>query len=449
MAPRSRRVIVYSAENPLATLPNQPLEILELINDHLDDFRDIQNVRLVCRSLEAAAWRAFGFRITPGPFRLVGCSLERLHDISENNAAAENIRSLTFGTERLHEDGVAALREWVDEARTKRGKDRRRAALKAYKKMFKDQERALNNESMYELLLDSLQKLSKVESIGIHAPMNFRDIKNFKRDPHPMWPGITAQKVLDEAQSKIPDLYDYYRHRSLLAHILAAVSESGLHLKELKTTAAPLGLEAFRCNHEYIRSALRGLETLSLTIEKQRALIMAGSTPVTHLPGFLALAPNLTTLDLTFPSERPRFGQPVSTTVRGWLPSISHICFQYLKTLKLAQFATDDAPLRAYLAQHAATLRVLHLASGIFQQLGNVLDGMRSDLQLEEVVVLEPQEAYRPGGYFIPLLGVRAMLAAERVLVTNRGGRVVIARPVGMAGSRTWSAYRNNVEALG
>ncbi|KAF2801665.1 uncharacterized protein BDZ99DRAFT_528138 [Mytilinidion resinicola] len=138
MAPYTRSGIKYCLNNPLATLSKQPVEILELINDNLEDLRDIQNVRLVCRSLEAAAWRAFGYRVTPGPFRLVGCSLERLKSISENNAAAENIRSLTFGTEKLHNEGVDALSDWVDEAATKGGKDRRRPTLNAYKKMFTD-----------------------------------------------------------------------------------------------------------------------------------------------------------------------------------------------------------------------------------------------------------------------------------------------------------------------
>ncbi|KAF2801664.1 uncharacterized protein BDZ99DRAFT_528137 [Mytilinidion resinicola] len=304
---------------------------------------------------------------------------------------------------------------------------------------------------MYDLLLDSLRKLSKVESIGIYSPLANRDDTNFKQDPHPIWPGIAAQKVLDEAQSKIPDLYEYYAHKSLLNMVLAAVAESGIHLKELKTTAGALGIDALKVRSEYLTPSLRRLDTLSLSFELHKFLYSSTKPPTNHLPTFLSFVPNLTTLDLTFPSEHGTWGRPLTTNrvFDRWLSSFQIIHFQHLETLKLARFCTLDDNFKAFTALHAATLRAVRLEQCTVQDLGNVMDNMANELQLEELVVLEPSEYRAVIGIIIHDFVNRSEAAATRVLVTNMVGKAVVAKPDGMRGGREWALRRDRLTTLG
>jgi hypothetical protein len=97
-------------------LPASPFRLLDLppeLVDTICDFlpnTDLENVRLVCRTLKAMAMNAFGNRFFRRPIVICwACSLSHLHEISRHADLSKFVRGLRFpeeeGTNREHLPG--------------------------------------------------------------------------------------------------------------------------------------------------------------------------------------------------------------------------------------------------------------------------------------------------------------------------------------------------------
>lgn len=224
------------------------VEVLQMIIEELQDFEDdrrtrltkasrddLHSFRLVCQSWRGAAWRAWGRFISIGPYRLVRCSLEALGEISEHREALEWVTSITIGTERFHSEAYDDIKEWVQEGRTPRTVARRRRGYHAYQKLCDEQERMDYSGEMALLLSRTFAKFQHLQKISIYSPPSTDDPILSKAIPRPRWPGCAEQKILDEAQKKVKDMYSLYAHQGAVASVISAVVDSKILLKELRS----------------------------------------------------------------------------------------------------------------------------------------------------------------------------------------------------------------------
>ena len=439
------------------------VEVLQMIIEELQDFEDdrrtrltkasrddLHSFRLVCQSWRGAAWRAWGRFISIGPYRLVRCSLEALGEISEHREALEWVTSITIGTERFHWEAYDDIKEWVQEGRTPRTVARRRRGYHAYQKLCDEQERMDYSGEMALLLSRTFAKFQHLQKISIYSPPSTDDPILSKAIPRPRWPGCAEQKILDEAQKRVKDMYSLYAHQGAVAGVISAVVDSKILLKELRSEGGKIDAQALDIPQELLQAALPSLEHIALSlneptwIRKARGIVSTFTRPdgwEDWIPGFFKHAHNLQRLDLSFPAllELPAsphlglFGNVRHTAYPEWFNGLKSIGFPSLTHLVLRQFCAGEQDLMEFIRRQSSTLTSLTLmdltlASGGW---GTLLISLGNDCNLDELIIRDP---------WVGLMGCESVRqhshfknAAKKVVVIAAGGAQVWPLDTGQA----------------
>ena len=217
------------------------------------------------------------------------------------------------------------------------------------------------------LLSHTFAKFQHLQKISIYSPPstddpNLSDDPILSNDPilskaipHPRWPGCAEQKILNEAQKKVKDMYNLYPHQGALTSVISAVVDSKILLKELRSEGGKIDAQALDIPQELLQAALSSLEHITLSLNEPTRIYNARTSPATAtrpdgwedwIPGFFKHAHDLQRLDLSFPALRERLVSPrlgPSADVRytadtEWFNGLKPIGFPSLTHLVLRQF---------------------------------------------------------------------------------------------------------------
>ena len=432
------------------------VEVLQMIIEELQDFEDdwrtrltkashndLHSFRLVCQSWRGAAWHAWSRFISIGPYRLVRCSLEALGEISGHREALEWVTSITIGTERFHSEVYDDIKEWAQEGRTPRTVARRRRGYHAYQKLCDEQERMDYSGEMTLLLSHTFAKFQHLQKISIYSPPSTDDPILSKAILHPRWPGCAEQKILNEAQKKVKDMYNLYPHQGVLAAVISAVVNSKILLKELRSEGGKVDAQALDIPQEFLQAVLPSLEHITLSLNEPTPIYNPRTSPTTTtrpdgwedwIPGFFKHAHNLQRLDLSFPASRERVVSPrlgPSADVRytadpEWFSGLKPIGFPSLTHLVLRQFRAGEQDLMEFIRRQSSTLTSLTLmeftlASG---EWGTLLISLGEDCNLDELIIRDP---------WVGLMG--SELVQQHSHFENAAKKVVV---IAILGAQVW-----------
>lgn len=259
------------------------------------------------------------------------------------------------------------------------------------------------------LLSRTFAKFQHLQKISICSPPSTDDPILSKAIPRPRWPGCAEQKILDEAQKKVKDMYSLYAHQGAVAGVISAVVDSKILLKELGSEGGKIDAQALDIPQELLQAALPSLEHIALSLNEPTWIYKARGTASTitrpdgwedWIPGFFKHAHNLQRLDLSFPallehSASPRlgfFGNVRHTADPEWFNGLKSIGFPSLTHLVLRQFRAGEQDLVEFIRRQSSTLTSLTLmeltlASGGW---GTLLISLGNDCNLDELIIHDP-----------------------------------------------------------